>query len=216
MSKIYGSHHRVLQDHFETRALADLVEATTLHDWVGAEERSFIESRDMFFLSTVDERGVPSVSYKGGDPGFVRVVDSKTLAFPSYNGNGMFFSLGNISANEKVGLLFIDFENPHRIRVHGRASVSPDDPLLQEMGGAELVVRVAVDEVFPNCPRYVHRHQKIEASRFVPRGGREAPMPDWKRIDIFQNVLPADERGRAKEAGLITMEEYGALQKRDD
>jgi predicted pyridoxine 5'-phosphate oxidase superfamily flavin-nucleotide-binding protein len=216
VTKIYTDSHRVLQDCFQTRALADRVASITVHDWVTDEERAFIESRDMLFLATIDPRGFPSVSYKGGDPGFVRVVDEKTLAFPSYNGNGMFYSTGNISANGRVGLLFIDFENPHRLRVHGRASASVEDPLTAEIPGAELMVRVVVEELFVNCPRYVHRYRKMEESRFVPRGVSVPPMPDWKRIDAVQDVLPAAEQRRAAAEGLITTEEYNEIHRRDD
>ncbi len=212
MSDLYGRHHRDLQDQFETRALADRLEAVTVHDHITEEEQVFIESRDMFILSTVDERGMPSVSYKGGDPGFVRVVDTRTLAFPLYDGNGMFFSAGNISANGKVGLLFIDFEQPHRIRVHGEAGVHRDDPLAEALPGAELIVRIAVTELFVNCPRYVHRYDKVEASRFVPRPGSPAPLPDWKRIDMLQDVLSKGDRDRAEAAGVITLQEYAELQ----
>ena len=66
----------------------------------------------MFFLATADEHGMPQCSYKGGDPGFVRVVDEHTLAFPSYDGNGMYLSLGNLLVNPQVGILFIDFAQP--------------------------------------------------------------------------------------------------------
>lgn len=214
MSEFYGSHHRALQDRFETRPLADRLKSLTVHDWISDEERLFIESRDMFFLATVDERGMPSVSYKGGDPGFVRVVDTKTLAFPSYDGNGMFFSSGNICATGNVGLLFVDFEHPHRVRAHGRASVSANDPLMGETPGAELIVRVAVRELFVNCPRYLHRYRKVEASRFVPRGAGLVPTADWKRIDILQDVLSQSDRGRAAEAGLISVDEYEEIRKR--
>lgn len=216
MTKIYADSHRALQDRFQTRALADRVASITVHDGVTDEERAFIESRDMLFLSTIDSRGFPSVSYKGGDPGFVRVVDEKTLAFPSYNGNGMFYSTGNISANGKVGLLFLDFENPHRLRVHGQASVNIEDPLAVEIPGAELVVRVAIEELFVNCPRYVHRYRKVEESRFVPRGASVPPMPDWKRIDSVQDVLPTDEQRRAAAEGLMSVEEYNEAHQRDD
>lgn len=215
MSKLYGARHRELQDRFETRGLADRIESMTVHDHITEEERAFFESRDMLFLSTVDARGFPSVSYKGGDPGFVRVLDPTTLAFPSYNGNGMFVSAGNISTNGKVGLLFVDLEHgQHRVRVHGRASIRSDDPLAAELPGAELIVRVEVEEIFPNCPRYVHRYQKLEASRFVPRKGEIAPLPDWKRIDAFQDVLSERDRERSGEAGLLSVEEYAALQER--
>ncbi len=213
MADFYGEAQRRLQDHFDTRALADRVETAVVHDFVSDEEKAFIEARDMFFLSTVDERGMPTVSYKGGDPGFVRVVDAKTLAFPSYNGNGMYYSMGNLSANGKVGLLFVDFEAPNRMRVHGEAQVSAEDPLLADYTGAELVVRVTVQELFINCPRYVHRYHKRQPSRFVPREGVSTPMAEWKRIDGMQDVLPPEERAKAEREGLITMEEYEALLK---
>lgn len=214
MSDLYSTHQRTFQDAFGTRGLADWVESVTVHDFVSDKERAFIESRDMFFLSTIDERGMPTVSYKGGDPGFVQVRDEKTLCFPIYNGNGMFLSAGNVSANGKVGLLFIDFERPNRIRVHGRARVEEGDAAVSL--GSELLITVAVEEVFVNCPRYVHRYQKVEASRHVPRKDELAPFPHWKRIDDLQDVLSEDERARAREAGLITLREYAKLQKEEE
>ena len=112
------------------------------------EHKTFIESRDMFFLSTIDHQGRPTVSYKGGDPGFVCVLDNKTIAFPCYDGNGMFYSMGNLMGNGQVGMLFIDFEKPHRLRLQGIASVDDGDPLLQNYAEAQLVVRVTVTEIF--------------------------------------------------------------------
>ncbi len=205
MSNFYSPQQRALQDQFGSRALADRVASITVHDFVSDEERAFIESRDMFFLSTIDERGMPTVSYKGGDPGFVAVTDRKTLEFPIFDGNGMYLSTGNVATNGKVGLLFIDFEQPHRIRVHGSARVSTRD-------GA-LAVRVSVEEVFINCPRYIHRYKKLEASEHVPRPGVPQPVAPWKRIEMFQDVLQGDEKERVREAGVLTMEEYEQLQK---
>ena len=175
------------------------------------EHKPFIESRDMFFLTTIDHRGYPTCSYKGGEPGFVKVVDNKTIAFPSFNGNGMFLSLGNINANNKVGLLFIDFETPHRVRIHGNASIDKIDPLVQEFHGAELVVRVTVTEVFVNCPRYIH-YKRVKTSKYVPQANCETPIPQWKRIDAIQDALPEHEKGTAnKLGGTITPEEYNIL-----
>jgi hypothetical protein len=148
MSKLYGPEHRTLQDRFDTRRLADSVEDRVVRTEIVAEHKAFIEARDMFWLASIDHQGRPTVSYKGGDPGFVRVIDSETLAFPSYDGNGMFFSMGNIAGNENVGLLFVDFERPHRLRVQGVASIDPVDPLLGEIHEAQLVVRVAVSDGF--------------------------------------------------------------------
>jgi predicted pyridoxine 5'-phosphate oxidase superfamily flavin-nucleotide-binding protein len=173
--------------------------------------RAFIESRDMFWLATIDHQGRPTVSYKGGDPGFVRVLDGKTLAFPCYDGNGMFYSMGNLIGNHQVGLLFVSFEKPHRVRVQGIASVDDADPLLNEYAEAQLVVRVAVTEIFRNCPRYVHPHKKLTASEYVPRQGCDTPLAAWKRVDDVQDSLPAKDRERvAHEGGVISRAEYEA------
>lgn len=209
MSNIFRSAHRTFQDQFDTRRLADTIEGGFIADEISESDQAFIESRDMFWLSTVDDNGLPTVSYKGGDPGFVKVVDNKTIAFPSYNGNGMFYSMGNISSTGKVGMLFINFENPIRLRVQGTASVSDDDPLMDSFHEAQLVVRVAVSHVFPNCPRYVHRMQKVATSRYVPRPDKKTPLAGWKRVDILQDALPKEDHGRAdKEGGQITVEEW--------
>ncbi len=211
MDTFYHNEQRALQARFQTGRMADLLEQVIVHTEVQEAERAFIESRDMFFLATVDASGQPTCSYKGGDPGFVKVVEPGTIAFPSYDGNGMFLSLGNIRATAGVGLLFIDFETPHRLRVQGTASVAEQDPLLAEYPGADLVVRVAVSRVFVNCSRYVHKYQRIRASRYVPRAQCDTPFAEWKRIDVVQEVLPARDAGRAAKAGgTITVEEYEA------
>jgi predicted pyridoxine 5'-phosphate oxidase superfamily flavin-nucleotide-binding protein len=186
---------RDLQDRFDSRRIADRINDLLVHDTIDPGSAAFIESVDMMFVSTVDASGQPTCSYKGGDPGFVRVLDETTLAFPSYDGNGMFLTLGNAAETAKIGLLFIDFTHPNRLRVHGAASVSTDDPLLGAWEGAKLVVRVTVTEVFPNCPRYIHRMQQVEPSVYVPRG-TPPPVPDWKRSDWAFDALPANDPAR--------------------
>jgi hypothetical protein len=190
---MYHEGNRSLQDRFDSRRIADrLVEV--LHRTVFTEEdRAFIESRPMFFLATADARGAPDCSYKGGRPGFVRVVGPAELAFPSYDGNGMFKSLGNVLSNPQVGLLFIDFEAPKRLRVNGSASIDPADPLLGSFEGAQLVVRVRAAHVFPNCPRYIHRLSLGEISAYAPALGHEPPVPAWKQMDAFRDYLPRQE-----------------------
>ena len=186
--------------------------ANLQRDEISKEDQLFIEGRDMFFLSTVDEEGRPTVSYKGGDPGFVKVVNKNTIAFPDYDGNGMFYSLGNIASSAYVGMLFINFEKPERLRVQGMATVSDDDPLIDEYKEVKFMVRVKVDALWINCPRYVHRMQKVKESRYVPREDSQTPLAGWKRIDIVQSVLPARDKGRAeKEGGTITVEEWFAM-----
>jgi uncharacterized protein len=209
MSRLYGPLHRSLQDRFETRRLADNTEARIVLTEIPPEHKAFIESRDMFFLSTIDHRGRPAVSYKGGDPGFIRILDNKTVAFPCYDGNGMFYSMGNLLGNRHVGMLFINFEKPHRLRLQGIASVNDDDPLLGEYAEAQLIVRVTVTEIFRNCPRYVHHYKKIEPSKFVPRATGETPIAPWKRVDDIQAALPARDRDRVeREGGLVSRAEY--------
>ncbi len=192
----YTAEQRALQDAFDTRRIADRIDEVLVHDVVSDGARRFIESRDMMFVSTVDASGQPTCSYKGGDPGFVRVVDEHTLAFPSYDGNGMFLTLGNLAATAKVGLLFLDFEHPERLRVHGTATVAQDDPLLATWPGAQLVVRVRVTEVFPNCPRYLHKMELVERSHFVPQGATPPPVPDWKRAAWANDALPENDPAR--------------------
>jgi uncharacterized protein len=188
-----GSRH--LQDRFDTRRLADRIDERLMRSTIGDDERAFIERMDMFFLATADASGRPQCSYKGGDPGFVRVLDERTLAFPSYDGNGMFLSIGNLGVNAHVGLLFIDFRarRPSRLRVNGIASIDERDPLGAAYPGAQLVVRVRATHVFPNCPRYIHRMQLVERSRFVPHADREPPAPDWKRAEWACDVLPESD-----------------------
>jgi len=198
MADLYHDGNRLLQDRFDTRRLADRIEERINRDTFDDDDRAFIESRDMFFLATADEHGLPQCSYKGGDPGFVRVVDERTLAFPSYDGNGMFRSLGNVMIHSPVALLFIDFERPNRLRVNGHARIVFDDPLRAVFAGAQLVVRVRAQLIFPNCPRYIHRMSVAEASPYVPRGGQAAPIPKWKRMDAFRDVLARDDPARSE------------------
>jgi predicted pyridoxine 5'-phosphate oxidase superfamily flavin-nucleotide-binding protein len=192
----YHEGMRELQDRHDTRRLADRLDEKLSRTAFTAEDRTFIESRQLFFLATADADGRPDCSYKGGAPGFVRVTETNELAFPSYDGNGMFRSLGNVLVNPSVALLFIDFERPNRLRVNGTASIVYDDPLLASFEGAQLVVRVRAERIFPNCPRYIHRMTITEASPYVPRADYTPPIPKWKRFDDFCDVLPRDDPAR--------------------
>lgn len=212
MSNLYGEQHRKLQHEFDTEKLANSVHSNIVSDELADEHMGFISSRDMFFLSTVDHRGYPTCSYKGGNLGFVKLLDSKTLAFPSYDGNGMFLSMGNISANPKIGMLFIDFETPHRVRIHGTAIAETNSSLLAQFTGAEIIVVVNITEVFINCTRYIHKYKRVESSNYVPQANCKTPLAQWKRIDNLQDSLPERDKHIANElGGTITTEEYIAM-----
>ncbi len=194
MASTYNEGSRRLQDAFDTRRLADrLDEKFVQRGYIDADDRAFIERMDMFFLATADAHGRPQCSYKGGDPGFVRVLDEHTVAFPNYDGNGMYVSMGNALVNPHVGMLFVDFVSirPSRLRLNGVASIDERDELMEAYSDAQFIVRVRATQVFPNCPRYIHRMTLVEHSRFVPRTGVEAPIPAWKRADWACDVLPA-------------------------
>lgn len=207
----YSDAQKALQKAHDSERLASVVIEANVDDFIQDEHASFISSRDFFFLSTVDAEGMPTVSYKGGAPGFVRVADPKTLIFPNYDGNGMFLSMGNASQTAKVGLLFIDMETPHRVRLQGEATVSEDDPELAAYPGANLIVRIAVTACFLNCGRYIHKHKRLESSRYVPDVNGRQPFPSWKRIDVVQEALRVEDQGRATEVGgTITLDEYAA------
>jgi len=201
MSKLYRDSHRQLQRRFDTERLADRIEQRLCRDHLTAEDRALIERLDMFFLATADANGQPNCSYKGGDPGFVRVQDESTLVFPNYDGNGMYLSMGNVGENSQVGLLFIDFEQQKRLRVNGVAAIAAADSVTPAYPEAQFVIRVTVRQVFPNCPRYIHKMQRIESSKFVPRPTLRTPVPAWKRMDWACDVLPAGDPARGAEEG---------------
>lgn len=198
MSKLYEPSHRQLQQQFDTTRLADRIEERLFRTALTADDQAFIERLDLFFLATVNSRGEPSCSYKGGDPGFVRVLDSATLVFPCYDGNGMFLSMGNVAGNGLVGMLFIDLVNPKRLRVNGTARLEAPAFVTPVYPEAQFVVVVSVREVFPNCPRYIHKYALVERSKFVPHEGTVTPVPGWKRMDWACDVLPHGDPARSE------------------
>jgi predicted pyridoxine 5'-phosphate oxidase superfamily flavin-nucleotide-binding protein len=203
--QMYHRGSRQLQDQFDSRRIADRLEQVTVHTTFTEDDRGFIETCSMFFLATADEEGRPDCSYKGGRPGFVRIQDERTLVFPNYDGNGMFRSLGNILVNPHVGLLFVDFEQPDRLRLNGLASLHYDSALLEEYPGAQMLVRVVAERIFPNCPRYIHTMHLAEHSIYAPKPDYTPPEPDWKRMKEFRDALPlkgqrGEVRGRSTES----------------
>ena len=201
----YHDGNRHWQDRFDTRRLADR-QAGRCRELIDAPARAFIEAVDMFFLATCDHRGLPTCSYKGGDPGFVRVLDDTWLAFPNYDGNGKYQSMGNLLKNPQVGMLFIDFEQGRRLRLQGIATIQEADELLPTYPGAQFVVRVQVTEVYNNCPRYIHKYQRVARSEYVPRMDHEPPIPEWKLQLESAELLPAHDPARQVVGGAPSTE----------
>ncbi|MGZ5051921.1 MAG: pyridoxamine 5'-phosphate oxidase family protein [Methylobacter sp.] len=190
MTDFFHEGSRQLQDRFETRPLADRLVEAIVNAQISPDDKTFIEAQNMFFLATVDNSGRPNCSYKGGAAGFVKVLDEQTLAFPLYDGSGMYVSAGNVLVNPHVSLLFVDFQRQARLRFNGSAFIENDDPLLADWPEAQLVVRVKLREMFPNCPRYIHKMTLVEESEFVPKTECVTPQPAWKRLEAVADVLP--------------------------
>lgn len=216
MTDFYTPTQRKLQEEFDARALAERVKESIVTEELAEHHIAFIAARNMFFISTVDENGFPSCSYKGGAPGFIRVLNPGTLVFPNYDGNGMFMSQGNIEATSKVGLLFINFEVPQRMRLRGRAKLHREGALVTSYPGALTVTEIAIDKVWLNCARYVHKMQSAELSSFLPRDDGSFKLAPWKRIDELQDVITEQERIEAAALGLISAEEYAEMEARGE
>jgi predicted pyridoxine 5'-phosphate oxidase superfamily flavin-nucleotide-binding protein len=192
---MYHQGNRELQDRFGSRALADRLESAVRRAQFTEDDAAFIAAQSFFFLATADGDGRPDCSYKGGGPGFVRVLAPDLLAFPDYDGNGMFKSLGNLAVNPHVGLLFLGVgEAPKRLRVNGRAALSFDDPLIAEIPGAQALVKVTPTDIFPNCPRYIPRLEVTQPSEYVPRADAPPVEPKWKSFEVFRDVVPPRAR----------------------
>ena len=194
---MYHAGQRALQDRFDTRRLADRLEAVKVHAELSDADRAFIEARDILFLATVDSDGQPTCSFKAGPPGFLHVDGPSAVVFPWYDGNGMYLSAGNVAVQPKVGILLVDFVAQRRLRLEGQAHIVYDPATLEAYPGAQFLVRVQLTRIYPNCPRYIPKYELVERSPFVPATGYTPPVPDWKRADWARDVLPtADPANR--------------------
>lgn len=192
---MYHSGQRELQASFDSTALADRLVERLRHDRFTDGDKTFIDGVPFFFLATADDEGRPDCSFKGGDPGFVRILAPDLLVFPDYDGNGMFRSLGNLRLNPHVGLLFMSVgPKPARLRVNGTAEVRLDDPAMADWPGAQMLVRVTPTDIFPNCPRYIPELEVKAASVYVPHADAEPVEPAWKSFEIFSDVVPPRRR----------------------
>ena len=209
----YTDAARQLQDRFDTRKLADAELQVIVHDELNDNDKGFIQTAEMFWLASVDNQGSPTVSFKGGAPGFVHILDGRTLLFPNYDGNGMYYSMGNVATTASIGMLFMTFDRPARLRVQGQATLTDDKVLVGRFPGAQFAVQVAVTALITNCPRYIPRMTRTEPSRYVPDAVTgEQHIPGWKRIDAIQGVLPSRDQNKADSVGgLISMDEWGAM-----
>lgn len=195
----YHDGMRALQDRYEGRAVADRLATHRMHTQFTDDDRQMIDTAPFFFLATAAGDSV-DCSFKGGEPGFVRVTGDSALAWPDYDGNRMYRSLGNIQESSRVGLLFIAFDGRQfdgsaaRLRVNGHATIDESPDALADIPGAKRLIRVAVDQIFPNCPRYIPTMAMVERSDFAPRKGHTPPEPAWKSKPMVKDIFDAERR----------------------
>ncbi|WP_342074932.1 pyridoxamine 5'-phosphate oxidase family protein [Yoonia sp. SS1-5] len=197
---MYGKGSRALQDRYKARGVADLIQKATCVSSFDDDQfgyRDFIESATYFFLATSSGENT-DCSFKGGPKGFIRITGPNTLVFPDYDGNRMYKSLGNITDNPNVGLLFLRFDNEEgnrylRVRINGKATVHDDHPLKSELAGAKRIVEVETSYIYLNCPRYIPEMTLVEESAHIPQEGEEQPVPGWKMKPGIKEALEGSE-----------------------
>lgn len=154
--------------------------------FTSAEVR-FIAERDSFYVASVSETGWPYVQHRGGPPGFLRVLDDRTLAFADYRGNRQYISLGNLSANDRVALFLMDYPNRQRLKVYGHASyvdLNIDLDLANKVASPgyrakpERILQVKLEAFDWNCAQHiVPRFTAGEiADAFAPERARQAQL----------------------------------------
>ena len=199
--------HALQRQHGTERRARAFYEHQVL-DGLNDRMREYIAAQEMVFVSTADAGGNCDCSIRTGPPGFVRVIDERTLIYPEYRGNGVMASLGNITENGHVGLLFVDFFRAAvGCHVNGEARVAENDALLAAGGPQAEAVREAladipgrrperwgvvhVEEAYIHCSKHIPRLAKLDKTipwgtdDPVAKGGdhfavRDRPRP-WRR-----------------------------------
>jgi predicted pyridoxine 5'-phosphate oxidase superfamily flavin-nucleotide-binding protein len=177
---------------------ARLAEGEARNDRLGAKEVDFIQARDGFYLASVSETGWPYVQFRGGAPGFLRVIDERTLAWADFRGNRQYVSVGNLSGDDRVALILMDYANRRRLKLLGHAEtleVGADEELATQLAvpgyhaEVERAVRVRVAGFDWNCPQHI--------------------TPRFTLDEIEHTVAPLRERVAELEAKLASCEFAG-------
>jgi uncharacterized protein len=179
-----GEH--LLQQRYGTAERASQFYDNQVTDWLTPQMIEFIARMEMAFIATSDAAGDCDCSFRAGQPGFLRVLDERTIAYPEFRGNGVMSSMGNISENPHIGLMFIDFEKDRiGLHVNGSARIVEHDEFvrfMQDRSAADVVlgdsiltdliskdpanlerwVIVSVDEAYMHCSKHIPLMKKVE------------------------------------------------------
>ena len=160
------------QERFGSRAgYASMEERGGWQDKVTSDLKGFIAERDSIYLATTGSEGYPYIQHRGGEKGFLKVLDEKTLAFADFSGNRQYITIGNVSENNRAFIFLMDYENQRRVKVWGRVRIVEDDASLtaQVASSNDRVERVVVFTVEAwdvNCPKHIPRrytHEQVQA-----------------------------------------------------
>jgi len=136
---------------------------------LGPEASRIVSSADTFFVASAVPGLGADVSHRGGEPGFVTVVDDRTLLWPDYSGNTMFQTLGNIAKDGRTGLLFVDFTTGDVVQLTGTARILWDDPRIARTPGAERLVEFTVEHLVERVGAVPFQWRLVDRSPFNPR-----------------------------------------------
>jgi predicted pyridoxine 5'-phosphate oxidase superfamily flavin-nucleotide-binding protein len=161
---------KALQERFGSRQRYARVERSPYHG-LGPDETAFIAERDSFYMATVTETGWPYVQHRGGPKGFLKVIDQDTIAFADFRGNRQYVSTGNLTTDDRVALIMVDYPRQERLKILGHAKIleGPETaewtPRLNEPGYKAIVERVFVIQVEAfdwNCPQHITPRFTVE------------------------------------------------------
>jgi predicted pyridoxine 5'-phosphate oxidase superfamily flavin-nucleotide-binding protein len=163
------------EDYFHTGEVLAQEKWNTSATWDAARRKELLwdhipepfqqrfEQAPYFFLATSDRQGRCDCSFKGGGQGLIKLIDEKTFAFPDFDGNGAFMSIGNILVNPYVGCLFLDFMDGARLRVNGHAEIHERD-ITGPFPDATRVILIHIEQVIPNCNKHIPLMQPVNLS----------------------------------------------------
>jgi len=144
---------------------------------LGERESAFIAERDSFYQATVSESGWPYVQHRGGPPGFLKVLDARTVGFADFRGNIQYLSVGNLGANDRISLILMDYANRRRLKIWGRARIVHEDEapeLVAKLrlpgyrGRVERGIVISVEAFDWNCPQHITpRYTEAEVQQFI-------------------------------------------------
>ena len=176
---------KALQErHGSRRQYERLAKSGTAPDRLGQQESEFIAERDSFYLASVGETGWPYIQHRGGPKGFLKVIDERTIAFADFSGNKQFISAGNLTADDRVALILVDYPRQARLKMLGRAEILEGEHArewierVRDPGYKAVIERVCVIRVEAfdwNCPQHI-------TPRFTAEQIQEALAPIERRM----------------------------------